>query len=324
MKKIGILALIIAALLPATGTAQHKFKALIVDGQNNHRVWPKSTVMMKQYLEETGGFEVDVARTRYIWKAEREAEWLPLAGAGESEQLDKPKTDPDFAPDFSKYDLVVSNFGYRAAEWPEATKRSFEEYMRNGGGLVVVHAANNAWAGWEAFNRMCGLGGWGGRNQNHGPYVYINADGEVVRDDSPGNAGAHGPVNKFLITMRDSDHPISLGLPMVWKHSRDECYSRMRGPAEEMTILGTAADTPALQKAGRNEPLLMTIKYGKGRIFHTMLGHDVAGFEGVGFIVTFQRGAQWAVTGKVTQLVPDDFPTETNSTRRKFEYAEKH
>ncbi len=26
------------------------------------------------------------------------------------------------------------------------------------------------------------------------------------------------------------------------------------------------------------------------------------------FIVTFQRGAEWAATGKVTQRVPDDFP----------------
>jgi len=53
-------------------SAAEKLKALIVDGQNNHEVWPKSTIMMKQYLEETGLFEVEIGRTHYIWKSERE------------------------------------------------------------------------------------------------------------------------------------------------------------------------------------------------------------------------------------------------------------
>lgn len=62
-----------------------------MDGQNAfHPVWPKSTVMMKQYLEATGLFEVDVARTKFIWNAEREAAFLPLAGAGESEMTKEP------------------------------------------------------------------------------------------------------------------------------------------------------------------------------------------------------------------------------------------
>ena len=54
---------LIAGSVPLS--AAEKLKALIVDGQNNHLVWPKSSVMMRQYLEETGLFEVDVARTRY-------------------------------------------------------------------------------------------------------------------------------------------------------------------------------------------------------------------------------------------------------------------
>ena len=62
-----------------------KMKALIVDGQNNHAVWPKSTVIMKTYLEETGMFTVDVARVRYLWKAEREKDWLDLVETGETE-----------------------------------------------------------------------------------------------------------------------------------------------------------------------------------------------------------------------------------------------
>lgn len=310
-------------LLAIPATAAEKIKTLIVDGQNNHAVWPKSTIMMKQYLEESGLFEVDIERTKFLWKHEREESWLKYAGTGEWEGHKKPKADPDFNPDFSKYDLVVSNFGYNAATWPEKTKRNFEDYMANGGGLSVVHAANNSWADWPEFNKMIGLGGWGGRNESHGPYVYYDADGNIVRDDSPGKCGAHGPQSEFLITMRVKDHPITKGVPDFWLHSKDECYSNLRGPAENMTILATAADTPKLQKEGRNEPILMTIDYGKGRVFHTTLGHDTEAFEGVGFITTFTRGSEWAATGAVTQEVPKDFPVKDKAKGRSFEYTGK-
>jgi len=309
----------LAAFSHSELSAAEKVRTLIVDGQNNHDVWPKSTIMMRQYLEGTGLFEVDVARTASIWKWEREKDFLPLAGVGESKGVKKPVPDPDFAPDFSKYDLVVSNFGYNAATWPEATKKSFEKYMAEGGGLVVVHAADNAWADWPEFNKMIGLGGWGGRTEKAGPYVYYNADGDVVRDESPGKCGAHGPRGEFLITMRNLEHPITKGLPDFWMQTQDECYSLLRGPGENMTILATAADTPKLQKEGRNEPMLMVLDYHKGRVFHTTLGHDVEAFESVGFIVTFLRGSEWAATGKVTQSIPDDFPTKEKSASRSFQ-----
>jgi hypothetical protein len=313
----------LTAVGAASANAAEKLKVLIVDGQNNHVVWPKSTIMMKQYLDDSGLFEADIARTRSIWKWEREEAWLPLAGVGESEKLKEPMPDPAFDPDFSKYDLVVSNFGWKAAGWPEATKRKFEAYMKNGGGLVVVHAADNSWPEWKEFNRMIGLGGWGDRNQKDGPYVYYNNEGKQVRDESPGNCGHHGPPNEFEVTIRVKDHPITKGLPDFWIHSLDECYSKLRGPAENLTVLATACDSPELKAAGRHEPMLMTIDYDKGRVFHTTLGHDTEAFEGVGFIVTFLRGAEWAATGKVTQEIPKDFPTRESPKARKFELKKK-
>lgn len=322
MRKLFPISFLLLSLSIPTIAAE-KMKALIVDGQNNHLVWPKSTIMMKQYLEETGLFEVDIERTRFIWKYEREESWLKYAGDGNWEGLKEPKPDPSFSPDFTKYDVVISNFGWKAADWPEETKRSFEKYMSEGGGLTVVHAANNSWPNWPEFNRMIGLGGWGGRNEKDGPYVYYDAEGNIVRDESPGKCGAHGPQNEFVVTMRVKDHPITKGLPDFWLHNLDECYSMLRGPAENMTILATAADTKKLQEAGRNEPMLMTIDYDEGRVFHTTLGHDTEAFEGVGFIVTFLRGTEWAASGKVTQEVPDDFPAKDKARGRKFEYTGK-
>jgi type 1 glutamine amidotransferase len=99
-------------------------------------------------------------------------------------------------------------------------------------------------------------------------------------------------------------------------HARDELYDRLRGPAKNLTVLATAFSDPATGGTGQHEPLLMTIKYGKGRVFHTALGHSPEAMKCVGFAVTLQRGAEWAATGRVRQKVPSDFPTDTVRTRQ--------
>jgi hypothetical protein len=114
------------------------------------------------------------------------------------------------------------------------------------------------------------------------------------------------------------------GLPDKWAHPEDELYSELRGPAKNMEILAYAHADEKFGGSGRNEPILMTITYGQGRIFHTVLGHAGGGdrffpaMESAGFVVTTQRGAEWAATGNVTQEVPAAFPTETQSLRWEF------
>ncbi|MFC4874172.1 ThuA domain-containing protein [Negadavirga shengliensis] len=293
-------------------------KALIVDGQNNHAVWPKSTMMMKQYLEETGLFQVDVYRTKFTWEGDREKKYLPLAGVGETTDLENPRHDPDFAPIFNNYDVVISNFGWKAANWPEKTQKALENYMSSGGGFVSVHAANNSFPDWLEYNKMIGLGGWGDRSEKDGPYVYYNNEGKLIRDPSPGTCGSHGPAHVFPITLRVKDHPITDGMPAVWLTTKDECYAQLRGPAENLTILATGKDVSGKAPTDRHEPMLMVVDYGKGRIFHTALGHDDYSIESVGFIISFLRGVEWAATGDVTIPIPPDFPTAENSTRRDF------
>lgn len=265
-------------------------KALIVDGQNNHGIWPKTTAMMKAYLEETGLFSVDV---------------VTAAPSG---------TDPNFKPEFQRYAVVISNFGHGAAPWPEETQQAFESYVRNGGGFVVIHAADNSFPEWPAYNEMIGLGGWGGRNEKDGPYVYLDAEGRVVRDESPGSGGNHGAQWEFPIVIRDREHPIVRGMPLEWMHAQDELYDKLRGPAKNMQILATAES----QVTGRHEPMILTIQFGKGRVFHTPMGHADYSQECVGFITTLQRGTEWAATGKVSIPIPDDFPTSSKVSRRKY------
>lgn len=316
-RQIFVLAFMLFSIL-----VQAQLKALIVDGQNNHAVWPKSTIMMKKYLEETGLFEVDIQRSKYTWKAKREEAYLALAGVGKTEDFAEPKVDSNFSPKFKNYDVIISNFGWKAADWPEETQKALEKYMKKGGGFVSIHAADNSFPNWEAYNKMIGLGGWGGRTEKDGPYVYYTNEGELIRDESQGSGGSHGPQHQIPITVRVKDHPITKDMPLHWLTTKDECYAKLRGPAENMTVLATGKDMSGNAPTDRHEPMLMVIDYGKGRVFHSTLGHDDYSLEGVGFIISFLRGVEWAATGKVTIPIPQDFPTGNNSTSRKFKNSQ--
>ncbi len=256
--------------------------ALIIDGQNNHN-WKGTTPVLKQIIEDTGLFQVDVLTA-------------PASG--------QPMV--DFKPDFARYQVVMLN--YNGDEWPQAIRDAFVAYMRNGGGLVVQHGSDNSFPKWPEFNEMIGVGGWGGRDEKSGPMVYWR-DGKIVKDTRPGPGGSHGAQTPFQVVIRDREHPITAGLPEVWMHASDELYSKLRGPAKNLALLATAKGDPAQGATGENEPVLMTVQYGNGRVFHTTMGHDVPQLHCVGFIFTFQRGVEWAATGKVTNTrIPSDFP----------------
>jgi uncharacterized protein len=283
-------ALLLTPTLPVGAAAP--VRVMILDGQSagTYHDWQHTTPVLKKELEDSGLFRVDVVTA-------------PPSG-GDFKK---------FNPEFSQYQAVVLN--YDGPDWPAELRTSFENYIQAGGGLVVVHAADNAFPDWRGFNRMIGIGGWRERNEKAGPLWYIK-NGRLVSDNTPGSAGSHGARLPFLVTAEQPEHPILKGLPKAWMHAGDELYATLRGPGENMTVLATAHSEPANKGTGRDEPVLMVLSYGKGRIFHTTMGHDVAALSCVGFMATFQRGTEWAATGKVTQKVLLAFPTaETVSYR---------
>jgi type 1 glutamine amidotransferase len=257
---------------------------MLLDGQSagSYHAWRLTTPVLKKELEDARLFQVDVVTT-------------PENGDF-----------TNFNPQFAKYQAVVLN--YDAPDWPESLRAAFEQYVQNGGGVVSVHAADNAFPKWKAFNEMIGVGGWRGRKEDAGPHWFYR-NGALVPDTAPGAAGSHGARLPFQIIVREAEHPITKGLPKVWMHAGDELYANLRGPGANMTVLATAHSDASNNGTGHDEPILMVLNYGKGRIFHTTMGHDIPALSCVGFITTLQRGTEWAATGKVMQAVPSSFPT---------------
>jgi len=277
MRRCRLLALPLAlSLILGTAFSQEippPLRILLIDGQNNHD-WRATTPLIKRTLEATGLFQVDVATAP-----------------------SDPQEIASFKPDLTPYAAIVSN--YNGQPWPAETERAIEQFVAGGRGLVCVHAANNSFPQWASYNRMIGLGGWGGRDEKSGPYVRWR-DGALVRQLEPGSGGSHGARHPFAIVVRDPDHPITKGLPPAFTQAVDELYGQLRGPAENMHVLATAMSAVETGGTGEHEPILMTIHYGDGRVFHTTLGHDVVAIRGLAFQITLQRGTQWAASGQVT------------------------
>jgi type 1 glutamine amidotransferase len=291
-------------------SAQTPIKVLLVTGQSNrYHNWEVSSPIVKRQLEESGRFAVSVQTT-------------PPKGTTPNQDMSS------FAPKFADYQAVVLD--YEGFEFSAPVKQALVDYIKSGGGLVVLHAADNAFPGWPEYNEMIGVGGWGGftpgyvgRTESAGPKIRWRVGRAVLDDATPGTAQLPSPL-VFLFTNRAVEHPIMKGLPAAWLHANDELYSNLRGPAKNVTVLATAvAPTSMRNGTGENEPILMTIAYGKGRVFHDTLGHvgatqkePIVGMNSVDYIVLLQRGTEWAATGSVTIPVPKDFPTADKTSIR--------
>ncbi|MBI1356269.1 MAG: ThuA domain-containing protein [Acidobacteria bacterium] len=279
--------------LPAAwaAAAQGPIRALIVDGFSNHD-GPKTTAFLKDLLENTGRFRADVSTSPHEVGDPAWAKWRPR---------------------FADYDLVVqtaNNIQQPELRWPREVEQALEAFVRNGGGLLVHHSANNAFPHWAEYNGMIGLG-W--RGVDEGTALRLDADGAVTRiPPGQGEKTSHGP-RQDTVVHRLTPHPINHGMPEKWLTPDIEVYTYARGPAEALTILSYgrhhATDTWW--------PLEWVVAYGNGRVYSSSFGHIWKTDEGiparvrcVGFQTTVIRAAEWLATGAATWPIPEDFPTE--------------
>lgn len=263
---------------------------LIVSGQNNHD-WERTVEHLEQTLLDAGIFSVDVTLSPGK-EADREA-W------------------DGWRPDFGAYDVVV--LAYNGEPWPERVQEDFEEYVSGGGSILVQHAANNPFPGWEAYEAMVGLL-WRGKDAGYG--AYWDEEQGLSRIPLGEDRGAgHGSLHDWQITTRDAEHPVMAGLPTVWMHPHDELYHGQRGPAEGMNVLATTWSDPEFGGTGRHELMVWWREFGEGKAMTFLPGHLWGGQEDdralrcVGFRTLLQRSVEWLATGEVTLPVPENFPT---------------
>ena len=235
-------------------------RVLILSGRNNHD-WRTTTPFLRRVLMATGRFDTRVD--------EEPAGLTPEALAA--------------------YDAVVVD--YNGPRWGATAENALENFVKSGKGLVIVHGASYAFgemellgdnhvatgiheAPWPAWERMVGAA-WQ-MNPKSG----------------------HAPRHIFTVQWKDREHPIAAGLAATFTGD-DEIYHQLRLESN-IHVLATAYDDAAIGGTGHDEPVLWTVAYGSGRVFHTTLGHDVAAMMEPGFMASFARGTEWAATGAVT------------------------
>lgn len=183
---------------------------------------------------------------------------------------------------FASYDVLLLNYNIgnnQAPWWDSRPREALLDFVRNGKGLVSFHASNNAFPGWTEYDKLIG-GAWR-------------------------ETAGHAPYHTFQVKLVDRDHEITRGLPDSFPQT-DELYHRL-SLQPNIRILATAFDDPGNCVrpgvgcgTGKDEPLIWTLNYGAGRVFQTALGHDVKAMGSKGFVITLQRGTEWAATGAVT------------------------
>lgn len=236
-------------------------RALILSGRNNHD-WRTTTPFLRKVLTNTGRFDVRVVEE-------------PSGITSES-----------LAP----YDVLILD--YNGPRWGPVAEKAVAGAVNSGKGLVVVHGASYAFGEMELL--ASGHGRTGIKEPPWGEYAEMVG---VAWTEGPPKSG-HAKRHIFEVKFVDRAHPIASGMEESFAIS-DELYHHLIMKSG-VKVLASAFDDPEIGGTGKQEPILWTLSHGKGRVFHTALGHDVAAMQSPGFIATFARGAEWAATGKVT------------------------
>ncbi|MEE2886962.1 MAG: family 16 glycoside hydrolase [Planctomycetota bacterium] len=204
---------------------------------------------------------------------------LKESGRFEVTVTNKPQEALADADKLKQYQAFVLD--YNGPRWGADAEANFLAAVRGGTGVAIVHAANNAFNGWKEYEEMVAL-------------LWRKGTG-------------HGRFHAFDVTVKDRKHPLTKGMPDMRNHP-DELYHRLvNAQNTDYRVLATAHSSKKSGGTGKDEPMILVKKYGKGRVFHTPLGHvwrralnTRASHADPQFRQLIARGTEWAATGQVT------------------------
>lgn len=185
----------------------------------------------------------------------------------------------------ARHDVLVSNwtpYPETRRSWPPDTEAALLDFVRQGGGFVVIHAAACTFQVWPEFQQLIAL---------------------TWKADHT----AHGTYHTFKVSIEDRAHPIAQGLAEFY--TTDELYHRMVPMADQpLHVVFKAFSAKEQAGTGKYEPVLVCTELGQGRGVNLVLGHDAAAM-GAGFATLLRRSAEWAATGQVTVPPPAIWPS---------------
>lgn len=260
-------ALMVLAAAGVAAAADDPIPVLLLTGENNHN-WRYTSRHFEDTLEATGRFDVDISDD----PAATLADWDTLMS----------------------YRVMVLD--YNGPRWGAEAEANFVKAVNEKAlGVVVIHAANNPFRGWAAYERMVGLM-W--------------------------RAGAgHGRFHEFDIEWTMPEHPIALGMPNITDHP-DELYHGLTNPQDaKFAVIAVAHSSTESGGSGQEEPMVLVAEFGEGKVFHTTLGHVWTNVESTKasisdpqFKVLIARGAEWVATGACTIESAEDVRTHNTLT----------
>jgi type 1 glutamine amidotransferase len=168
----------------------------------------------------------------------------------------------------ARYDLVfLAMYNASTPTLSDSAKENLLNFVQNGKGFTVAHLASASFSEWPEFRRLCGR-------------VWVM------------RTSGHGPRSVFDCKIAKKDDPIVKGLEDF--KADDELYAKLQGDTPINVLAEAYSDW-----SKNTEPLVFTLEYGSGRVFHEAFGHDTKALDNPAIRTIIQRGCQWAATGKV-------------------------
>ena len=160
------------------------------------------------------------------------------------------------------FDVIVLHFmDWEVPDPGPKARANLQRVVRKGTGMVLVHFACGAFQEWPDFVKLAGRV-WDPKLRGHDP---------------------HG---KFTVKITEPKHPAMKGMKDF--ETVDELYTCLTGKTP-IKVLATARS----KVDGKDYPMAFVLNYGKGRVYHNVLGHDVQALANPAVGKLFRNACAW-------------------------------